>query len=346
MTDYVIDRAGAFVKERSGNGILIRGGTGSVGDFTTGIDTRLSGYTGNALTIFSTKPPDTDDDDPPFATTPVYNTNLWGGGGVDFIEDMTAGGLIGVVWYTAQNTGTFPSAYGRGVAITPRHILTTQHGRHDDGNIVTWILADGSVVSRTVTHNVEFIGHEIAGYDSGGTFWMGYLDSDLEQDPMEADYVPITPLLDPSLHGTLNLHGQPVIKSSGNYNFGLLVAEIEEFSTVVGLRSPSDADQLNYYSPAIYGDSGSPVWAVYNDQMIYLTNLTRNTPYAGGSGPNALAFTDYLEAAVTTLNAVGGTSHEITYIDTDEPVVTPPTAATFDPGTDLRPLHTGISIGI
>lgn len=259
-------------------------------DLISSVDDLLSETpTGNFKSIFSTNPPAAGGTYPFVA---VYNvTDFWG--------ETLIPKLAGVCWYDGNAFGNL----GRGVAINKRMVLTTDHGSH--GGPLTWILPDGTLVTRSVIAQQTAIG----GTNAYG-FRLFMLDSELP------DTVPITPLL--SQEYTTSLTGVPVVRLDGNGTFALLVADVQSDNYMLYLAQPTDDLRLPYFENAIYGDSGSAVFAVHESTLVYVSHLTIG-PNSPGAGPNAhdANYREAIDAAVATFNSTYGTEYTITDFNPD-----------------------------
>lgn len=256
-------------------------------------DSRLSSTpSSTARTIFSTAPPNNTYGPYPF--TAKYNTALYDGKVADLLP-----GLASIVWWCSKST------YGRGVPITPRYIITTQHGRNQMNETLCFVQADGSVVERTVVDEKPFICGKA---DWTEDYWVGVLNADLPAG------VPIVSML--AKEYTQSLKGTPVFKL--NQFKQLCVADIGEWSDRgsfgISLVPPTDATRLKYYSPAIGGDSGSPVFAIFGSKLVWLTDLTQNIS-PGGNGPNAQMRIDSIQKTVDALNLKHGRSDKLTFFN-------------------------------
>lgn len=196
--------------------------------------------------------------------TCTYNANLFGGGGA--LLDFS-----GVVQGDAQPFGT-------AVAITPRHVLCTEHGSPDANRTMRFVAGD--VVSRNpvVIAGVSpktFVGDPNEASPADVTsFRVYYLTADLPSN------VAIYPIL---ADRAANLIGCAVIK--GSQDRKLFIADISENDSSLGTIQPANATRQIYHQAVRGGDSGSVVFVLVGTQLIYATNETTSaTP--DGCGPS------------------------------------------------------------
>lgn len=226
--------------------------------------------TGNALSMFSTFSPTVEGES-------VYNTNLWGGGGP--LLDWT-----GIIWLDDNNV--LPN----GVAITKRHIICCDHVGHDTGDNVTWIKANGSLVTRAIVDQINDVG--------GIGLRILYLGSDL---PAGIAIYPVmgNPNLLAAEYGIIKFDNEnKALAASFNGNSAAVAA-----TTPLG----SNATRLSYYEDAISGDSCSPMFAVKGTQLYYISSLVTASTYndgrTAGNGPFAAGVPRAIRNACATLDA-------------------------------------------
>lgn len=240
------------------------------------IDNLLSASpTGDYLSIFSTF--DT------VGSTSRYNTNLWGGGGATL--DWT-----GICW--KQTSDVLP----RGVAITKRHVIVTDHGGHTVGETGTWIKTDGTLVTRTFSDYIHGIGAP-GGVEGDGTssFRVMYLSSDLPAGI--ATYQILGDDRVPSFYTSI-----PGIKLDAEHK-GLICRCLMGTSngTVWMGTTPLTTPDSTYYENSISGDSGKPMFLLNGTTLLYASTLT--TTGGGGSGPFAVTNRSAIYDACVTLDA-------------------------------------------
>ncbi len=170
---------------------------------------------------------------------------------------------------------------GNGVAITPRHMLASEHGTESDYVIVTWILRDGTLVSRKTIDKIGLVGSK----DGATSFRVLYLDEDL---PKEL----VCPMIKPT---TTLAPGTPMVHTN-QWN-ELRVAEIAAANSYIFERPPADPKRAAYYKPVKDGDSGSPSFLVLGKELAILTWYTTTA-----GGPSTLAAHDAIIEAMRKLD--------------------------------------------
>ncbi len=170
---------------------------------------------------------------------------------------------------------------GNGVAITPRHMLVSEHGTESDHVIVTWILRDGTLVSRKTIDKIGLVG----GKDGATSFRVLYLNEDL---PKEL----VCPMIKPA---TTLIPGTPMVHTN-QWN-DLRVAEIAAANAFIYERPPADPKRAAYYKPVISGDSGSPCFLVLGKELAILTWYTTTA-----GGPSTLVAHDAIIEAMRKLD--------------------------------------------
>lgn len=222
--------------------------------YATSLDALLSASpTGDFLSVFST-----------FSVsdnTSVYNTNLWGGGGHSL--DWT-----GILWDENHVGGNI---FGNAVAITKRHLLTSEHGGTISGVPLTWIKSDGTLVNRTAKDAVTYVGGTL----DTEAMRVLYLDSDL---PAGIAIYPIAAILAGSYLGV------PLVKFTNANKASICnCTQFDEIFTVVTpgiFAGPTDPVRAQYFLPTTGGDSGSPAFFVDGTQLLYAGTVTEG----GGEG--------------------------------------------------------------
>ena len=210
----------------------------------------------------------------------VYSPILFGGGGsaIDFT-------CIG------HRTSPSSSFYCKLTAITPRHAITSEHNAvgFDIGNQVTWIAANGTRATRTISAYASFVSSATA----TDAFRIVYLDSDL---PASINKAPL--FADRSTY----MIGQPVIKTD-QFHLALVANISQDDGTGMMFTDPLTGNRHAFYGDWIGNDSGSPAFAVLDRQLIYLTSAVGG---GGGSGPNCSTRIDSIMHAIQLLNDSNG----------------------------------------
>lgn len=210
------------------------------------------------------------------AGTSTYNANLWGGGGA--VLDFS-----GVIFWE-DHEGENNTASGA-VAITKRHVICSQHGGTQVDWPQTFIKRDGTPVVRTTIDYIETIG----GTDQYNSLRVLYLDADLPEG------IAIYPIFNDA---ATNMVGAPAIKLDNENK--ALVSDITTISTVYGLSSPASDLRQTYYEDWISGDSGSAVFVLFGEQLIWLGGAVYG---GGGSGPATFGRSSLILAACAALDA-------------------------------------------
>lgn len=260
--------------------------------YATSVDTLLSASpSGNYLSVFSNY-------DPTSASSSVYNTNLWGGGGhtIDW---------SGIVWW--EDHDGVNNNFSRSAAITKRHLICTQHGTTQVGFPLSFVKPDGTSVTRTSIDSIEF-GPD---GDTDGllSFRVHYLNADL---PAGIAIYPVSG--DQSLNA--NLAPPPAIRINQFHEacLGDLNVSVDQFV----LAEPTDPTSDIYYKTAISGDSGGATFLLNGTQLIYYGNVTLGS--AGGDGPRITFRLSELLSACATLDARNANTG---YVPTLSPLLVP-----------------------
>jgi len=194
-----------------------------------------------------------------YSGSSTFNPYLWGGGGT--LVDWTP-----VMWRCPNDPD-----YAKGVAITKRHVITTEHNTYDivAGDTLYFVAADGSSVSRTVGGVASFVSSP----DALDSFRIAYITSDLPSTihpaPLMADRATAT-------------SGLPVIKLDQEHHASIANVSTDNDSGLV-LADAGSGTRHTYYEDGISGDSGSPFCYLVGNQLIYSTSYVVG---GGGTGPN------------------------------------------------------------
>jgi len=170
--------------------------------------------------------------------------------------------------------------FSSGAAITPRHIICTEHIGQNVGDHLTWIAADGTLVTRTVIDVRAFVGTTYPNSPSQlDSFRIGYLNADLpvpitKYAIMADRFTPLANL------PAITLHHLPHEAAVANISWA--IADSTGFA-----RPTNYPTRLLYYQDAISGDSSAPCFVVSADgSLVYVTSLVFGGPGSGGSGPS------------------------------------------------------------
>lgn len=206
----------------------------------------------------------------------VYNSSCWA-------YNLP---LEKICWHDSYVGGDGKDSYGKGLAITPRHLLVTSHGTEVEFRWQVWIRKDGSTVIRNTWSSINNI---------GDGFRILYLDNDLPNDL-------ICDLLDPAT--TPNLQGVPCLLIRNNTRQASVVTMLmQQFGGIMSFGRSGDSHRDQFYQQATGGDSGSPVFLARGNDIIYLTNLTTSDSQTRASGPSSLQSAQAILKACQDLNA-------------------------------------------
>ncbi|MEQ1751214.1 MAG: hypothetical protein ABL974_17430 [Prosthecobacter sp.] len=184
--------------------------------------------------------------------------------------------------------------YQRGpTLITPRHIVGAAHWPFSVGTTVHFVSAANVLTVRTVT-DVSVI--------SGTDIILGKLDSDV---PAGIAFAKVLPTNWAAKLPTLSLFGVPVCSTDQGKR--AWVRNLRTLGASVGCEAPN-ASRISYYADAISGDSGSPCFAVINNEMVLLCCWLGG---GGGTGPSLVYYTTQINSALTAL----GGGYQLTAIN-------------------------------
>lgn len=190
--------------------------------------------------------------------TPQYirNTDCWLHG----VTGLTAMS----VWNSDLGNRKF------GVLVSPRHAVFAKHYAVVVGATVRFITTDNQIVDRTITARQGLSGTGIA-----NDVTVGILDSDVEG----VDFVKVLPTDFHNYWPGHNIFQAPIAVSDQQKK-----ALIKDVSSIVSgpfltYKVPTDAQRLLFHESLIGGDSGSPTFAIINNELALLT--THTTRVAG-----------------------------------------------------------------
>lgn len=191
---------------------------------------------------------------------------------------------------------------GGGILIAPDVLLCAAHYDYQFpiGGTVRFVAADGTPVNRTIAGRQRHPGYTgFPGYQHDITLCR--LSSDVPESitPVKiwpADWAEHLPAL------------------SAERNIPVLVSDQEEKALVtdlraidsgfyagkVGLAAPTEPQRLAFYEPKILHDSGNPVCAIVEDELVLLAVLTSG---GAGSGTNLSAEIDTLNSMMLALGS-------------------------------------------
>lgn len=256
--------------------------SGSVADTATdGVHDRISGLTpATAKPIFTTQNHT--------AGTYVRNTGCWLAVSPSLVQSATC--ISPYNSHSGANLGF--------TLITPRHGIMATHAKFPNGTVVTFVAADNTRYTRTIT----------AQADIGGLsdFTIAKLDSDLpigisfaKVPPADfADYIP----------GVANgIHCMASNKSE--HAIAIDLKQINS-GTIARFDFPHDDDALDFNESVVAGDSGHGAFAIIGNELVFLTLWTYGDGGVG-SGRKVWEFIDEINSALTTL----GGGYSLTEID-------------------------------
>lgn len=224
--------------------------------------------------------------------TLTRNTSSW----VHNVSGIT--GLI--AWNDRVRGGTPSGTRLGGVAITKRHILYAKHAAYQYDNIVYFVTKDNELITRNIvgTKNAPYSGALNSDYG------IALLDSDL---PSSIDIVKVLPKdsyryfnpVEFTLNATTwtssisdvlilntNQAEDAAVRTLSRINFGSLEDDDPDnygLSAYATFRTgtPSTAPASTFYAPVSGGDSGNPVMALLNNEVVALGvwSTTNTGPY-------------------------------------------------------------------
>jgi hypothetical protein len=155
-----------------------------------------------------------------------------------------------------------------GIPITPRNMLFSNHTKPSVGSTHTWLAPNGTLVTRTFVDDFYRVGSL--------DLCVGKLDSDLP------DSIPFIKVLPSDAYDYL-----PSIQTSNQTYYPIPVFAVNQFrkailrdwysyvnfseQVAIALAAPSDTTRFAYSTTFISGDSGSPVFAVINGELVLIT---------------------------------------------------------------------------
>ena len=164
-----------------------------------------------------------------------------------------------------------------GTLITPRHILNSAHYEFPVGTSVRFITSDNQVITRTVVGRKRHPDYSLSGYQPDLTIYT--LDSDL---PASISFCKLMPSDYTDYITRENLVDTRIAAFGLDQEEKGLVRDISN-NTQIEFQEPTDADRLLLYERIISGDSGNPVFVIFNGELVLLTVWT-----FGGAGKGSL----------------------------------------------------------
>lgn len=204
------------------------------------IDGRLTGVD---LSLFSTFTPPSG----PF----VWSTTCWA-------KDLV---------FTGQSHYNDGANKWAGTLISPRHVALAKHAHPTNGTVLTFIQADGTPITRTISDHDHTVTSDIA---------IAYLDSDVTEvsfyKVLPSDYADYFTPNDDDLTCavaafTNGLQGKPIIVTDQDEK--ALVAQILTFDTSL-YWVKGQGDRLAYSEDTVEDDSGHPGFLVFGSELVFL----------------------------------------------------------------------------
>jgi Bacterial Ig-like domain (group 2) len=187
-----------------------------------------------------------------------------------------------------------------GTLVSPRHIIFTAHYQINTNATIRFIMADGTVVTRTMVNKLVHPSYNPYYPD----IVVGVLDSDVPEGITFAKVLP-------------DDYREYLPSLSYNYSIPCLTLDQEEKAlvtdlgfdtTITGFAVPIDAKRLEFYESKIGGDSGNPAFLRVNSDLVLLTVWTY-----GGAG-SGTSITDQKTAINTMMTTLGG-GYQLTECD-------------------------------
>lgn len=192
------------------------------------------------------------------------------------------------VWKTDAGPGNRGNMFGA-TAITPRHVIFSQHCAPAEGIELTFRGSDGTVVTRKLGPR--------RGVD--GDIFVGVLDKDLPPTVR-----PATLLATDTARKFGAARGLPVITLNQNEEavvadtLGLFWLEGTSFETLA-VKSPVEP-RATFYKPVVSGDSSNPRFFLAGDRAILICLMWHGN---GGSGAYLPLLTPRIKKAVNELKS-------------------------------------------
>ena len=173
-----------------------------------------------------------------------------------------------------------------GTAISPRHIIIAYHYYYGSNTIVRFCDSQSSDIARTVIAHKTIPNTDIT---------ICLLDDPLPDTNNPAKILP------PDYASYIgNARGLPLLELDQEEH--AIIVDKSPISTGKGETSayqPNDANRLKYYESAISGDSGDPVFFIYNQTPILMYCLHYG---GGGSGPFTTCYAAEIQNAMDELS--------------------------------------------
>lgn len=163
-----------------------------------------------------------------------------------------------------------------GVLVTPRHVLNAAHYDYPVGTIIRFIKSDNTVVDKTVIarQRQPYYGTSQTHPD----FTIYTLDSDV---PSGINFAKVLPSNYSNYISTDNVSDTRIPAMGLDAEEKGTIRDISRITTEAWFQEPSDSDRSNLYESIIVGDSGNPVFAILNGELVLLTVWTSGGPGMG-----------------------------------------------------------------
>lgn len=223
-------------------------------------------------------------------TTPIYvrDASLWASALVSSLTAISPWNSIG------DNTKA-------GVLVSPIHVLFASHFTPSVGATIRFVGVDGTVVDRTLSA-VSPIGADINGSQTDIT--VGVLDSDVTAG---IAFMKVFPA-DVSLKLPSFSNDNTLQAASTNQNAQLSIRDIYQWKSFLGFNVPNETVYNAFYLPFVGGDSGSPVFVIFENELVL---LCVDSTQGSGSGASMAYNINAINAAMTTL----GGGYQLTQVD-------------------------------
>lgn len=217
----------------------------------------------------------------------VRNPNYWAG-------NLT---LAESVWNSAGGQRM------SGTLVTPQDILFANHYAYGAGTVVRWIDANNNVVDRTVVGTQSLpdcdtvVAHLDRPIDPSAIPFVQIMDSpETLADAVGSSYVPV--IVDNQFNQSLVYNMQPLAFGFGNLGVAVEPGIID-----------AEYQRKQFSSTIISGDSGDPMFLVFNNRPILVEHVTFGT--TSGTQTSGYSYT-YNRAAIDAGLAALGSPYHLT----------------------------------